>query len=134
MQIRTDTLPWPISRKLITLLEEERTRTQHTGNIGVILNFRDPDYSPERGGYHPVEIAIGSDGIIDYITDFAYYGRPPHCELAKEIDFDFSQGLFQHFGTDFPIRHGRQLYALWESNFLSYQASGVYTVSAEPMG
>lgn len=42
----------------------------------VTLNFRDPDYSVERGGYHPVEIRLvhpGDEWCLDY--RFWLYGN-----------------------------------------------------------
>ncbi len=130
MKIRTDCLPWRLSSKLIAIIEQELSATPTS--TGTILSFRDPKYSAETGGFHPVEVAVALDGSIQYVTDIAYYGSPPYCELGKEIDFDFSLGLFQHFGREFPILAGRELFHLWESNFIAYYEMGVYTVSAEP--
>lgn len=130
MHIRTDCLPWPVSSKLISILEHELSTIPTAA--GAILSFRDPKYSAESGGFHPVEVAVAPDGSIQYVTDFTYYGSPPYCELGKEIDFDFSLGLFQHLGREFPIQAGRELFRLWESNFVTYYGMGVYSVSAEP--
>jgi len=130
MHIRSDCLPWPVSSKLITILEQELSTMPSA--TGAILSFRDPNYSAESGGFHPVEVAVASDGSIQYVTDFAYYGRPPYCELGKEIDFDFSLSLFQHLGREFPIKSGRELFHLWERNFVTYYGAGVYSVSTEP--
>lgn len=134
MHIRTDTLPWPLDARLRRLLEETLTQAGIATETGGILSFRDPDFTPESGGYHPVEIAVGPGGHVEYITDFAYYGSPPFCELAKEIDFDFSLKIFQHCGVEFPIRRGRELFDLWQENFLAYHAQGAYSVAVEPMG
>lgn len=129
MKVRTDCLPWLLSSKLVAIIEQELLALPTA--TGGILSFRDPKYSAETGGFHPVEVAVAPDGSIQYVTDFAYYGSPPYCELGKEIDFDFSLGLFQHFGREFPIQAGRELFRLWESNFTTYYGMGVYTVSAE---
>lgn len=133
MNIRTDNLPWPIDLKLQALLQEELARAKLPPETGAIATLRDPDFSADSGGYHPVEIAVTHDGTIIYITDFAYFGRPPHCELAKELDFDFAMGLFQHFGVEYLISEGHELYKLWQSNFLAYHRGGAYTVTVEPM-
>lgn len=133
MILNTDTLPWPISPELSRIILEGLTATGIDPGRGAILSFRDPDYSPEAGGFHPVEVAVGPQGGIRYITDFAYVGRPPHCELAKELDFDFSLGLFQHFGVEYPLASGREMFTLWESNFLAYHRMEAYTLSVEPM-
>lgn len=130
MHLRTDCLPWPVSSKLIAIIEHELSVMPTA--TGAVISFRDPRYSAETGGFHPVEVAVASDGSIQYVTDFAYYGSPPYCELGKEIDFDFSLGLFQHLGREFPIQAGRELFQLWESNFIAYYGMGIYTVSAEP--
>lgn len=134
MQIRTDKLPWPLDPRLRQLLQETAGSRRSDNKEGVIITFRDPDWTPEAGGFHTVEIAVDDMGAVQYVTDFAYYGIPPHCELGKELDFDFSLGLFQHFGVEFPIRQGYEIYKLWQSNFLSYHAMGAYTVTIEPMG
>uniref|UniRef100_UPI003C6D1707 DUF2787 family protein n=1 Tax=Escherichia coli TaxID=562 RepID=UPI003C6D1707 len=39
----------------------------------VVINFRDPDYSAESGGIHPVEIRFirkNNEWYFDYVTDF----------------------------------------------------------------
>lgn len=132
MILRTDTLPWPINDKLRHLIQDTINTAGVPPETGAVVSFRDPDHCPDSGGFHPVEVSISPDGTIEYITDFAYVGRPPFAELAKELDFDFSLGLFQHFGVEFPIGRGREMFALWQSNFLAYQEMGVYTVSVEP--
>ena len=36
--------------------------TEYENSEAVVLNFRDPTYSAENGGYHPVEIRLENDG------------------------------------------------------------------------
>ena len=133
MTIKTDALPWQISKKLLAILEQELASSAIPVATGAIISFRDTEYSPETGGFHPVEIAIAPDGGLLYVTDFAYVGRPPYSELAKEIDFDFGMGLFQHFGREYPILSGRELFRLWQSNFVTYYGMGVYSVSIDSL-
>ena len=117
-----------ISDDLIKIIEEEVASSDIDLSSGVVINFRDPDYSAESGGYHPVEIAVRGDGTLLYITDFSFAGRPPFVELEKELDFDFGCERFQHFGHEYPIRQGLDMYKLWQQNFVSYYEMGVYTV------
>jgi hypothetical protein len=84
-------------------LEKEIDQSGLDTSNGVILNFRDPDYDQESGGFHPVEIAICVDGKIHYITDFFYVGMPPFAELVKELDFDFELKLFFQHGHEYQI-------------------------------
>lgn len=128
MLIRTDTLPWPIDQRLINILQREINAAGINDNGGAVLNFRDPEYDIVTGGYHPVEVSVATDGSIRYITDFALYGYPPHVELCKEIDFDFGLRRFQHMSRELPIHRGRDLYDLWESNFISYYEMKAYRV------
>ena len=95
---------------------------------GLCLHFRDPDYGPERGGFHPVEIALGADGKLLYVTDFAYVGQVPFAELAKELDFDFGAGVFEAMGRVFALEQGDELFQVWQQNFCAYYRSGVYVV------
>lgn len=128
MRIRTDGYPLPVSQAFCALLSESLDAAGVPPGRGAIVNFRDPSYGPETGGYHPVEVLVGPGGEIGYVTDFSYVGADPFVELAKEIDFDLSAGVFGHLGADFPIARGRQLYRMWETHFLSYHRGGAYEV------
>jgi hypothetical protein len=130
MHIRTDSLPWPTSPKLAAILEEKIRSSSISTAGGAVVTFRDPTWSPETGGFHTVEIAVAADGSIRYVTDFAYFGISPHCELSKELDWDFAPpGFFQHLGQEYPLAEGKELFFLWQGNFLEYVALGVYTVT-----
>jgi len=120
-----------LTDRLITIIETQIKKDDFDGSNGVILNFKDPDYSAEAGGYHPVEIAINSEGEIQYITDFSYVGGGGMAELAKEIDFDFSYGLFQHLGRDFPLDQGAELFKIWQDNFCCFQEGDIFQVSLQ---
>ena len=94
----------------------------------IALNFRDPTYSAENGGYHPVEIHVDSNGDIQCLTDFAYFGAPPFVELGIELDWSFEQGYFRQFDNMFDLECGRSLLGLYTRNFTAYYHSGVYQV------
>ena len=117
-----------ITKKLRLILESEIRAANVPPGEAVILNFRDPNYGPETGGYHPVEIMVSGDGVVQYITDFSYVGAPPFAELAKELDFDLQHKVFQQMGRDYPIESGRGLYRMWQANFCAYYEMGVYQV------
>lgn len=125
MRIHYDGLALPVSTKfahaLQTLLIEKQADSE-----SVTINFRDPTYSPEEGGFHPVEIRLerqGNKWHFCYITDFAYVGSGPYAELAKELDFDFQSGVFQNLFGVFPIEQATEMFKIWESNFLRYWLS-----------
>lgn len=132
MIIRTDGLPWPLDPRLRHILQEATIDVP--AERGAIVNFRDPTYDACTGGFHPVEVGLARDGRPLYITDLAFVGRPPDTELAKEIDFDFALGLFGHFGIDYPIKQGRELYRIWENSFICYFEMDAYVVSVELTG
>jgi len=116
-----------LSKDLINIIEQQIENKKASDGY-LTLSFRDPTYSSETGGYHPVEILINADGQVQYITDFSFVGQGGYAELVKEIDFDFSLGLFQHMGRDFPLEQGAELFKIFQSNFCSYYESGVYEV------
>ena len=99
---------------------------------GVILYFRDPDYSADTSGHHPAEISIDPEGNLQYVTDFSYAGIPPHAELEKELDWDFTCNRFSQGGRDFEIECGRALLFLYTRNFCAYFETGVYEVTVTP--
>lgn len=125
--VNAQTTDWQISDELQSLLYE--LVKERAG--ACIITFSDPRYSAETGGYHPVEVMVGATGDIGYITDFTYVGLPPDTELVKEIDFDFSNAIFQHMGYEYPLTSGRGLYQIWESNFCAFHKMGVFTTSVE---
>ena len=119
-------LPYSLSPPFIKLLERI-TDDHDTGNI--TINFRDPKYSADKGGYHPVEIRI-TNGQIEYITDFCYVGLGQDAELVKEIDFDFANHVFgQIYSRDRPIAKGSDLFEIWQANFLAYIDMQIFTIT-----
>lgn len=92
MNININNLPLPVTSKLTEIIKEALKGKDLTGKTSATINFRDPDYSAENGGYHPVEIMLkrhGDEWHFQYITDFCYVGIGPFAELVKDLDFDF---------------------------------------------
>ena len=125
MQIQKDGYPVPVSPRLINILATEIDNAAVSTEQGIVINFRDKNYSPETGGFHPVEIAVNPDGRIRYINDFSYV-PPMMDELAKELDFDFVEGIFQQFHICFPIAIARKIFRVWQRNFCEYWSMCIY--------
>lgn len=103
----------PVSLQLFDMLMAEAGAIPASKHrvTAVTLNFRDPDYSAERGGYHPVEIRLvrqEDEWCLDYATNFGYVGNV-YPELEKIIDISWSQGYVWHCRTGICPRltHGR---------------------------
>ena len=120
------TLPLEFVALLDTLLKDTTIKSSEI----IALNFRDPTYSAENGGYHSVEIHVDSKGDVLSITDFAYFGAPPFVELGIELDWNFEQDSFRQFDSmyDLQCECGRSLLGLYTRNFTAYYHSGVYQV------
>ena len=121
-----DGISLPVSQALLILLsqEAERTDLDLSRCTQLTFNFRNPGYSAEQGGVHPVEIRLirGLDGwLFDYVTDFSYQGLGHDAELCKEIDFNFLDGEHTMLGWG-PLRlaEARELFDIWQSNFIAY--------------
>ena len=128
MKIITTGYALPIEKALINILEKELSKIQLTEAQTVIFNFRNPSYSGTSGGYHPVEIMISPKGLIEYITDFAFVGSLDTLELAKELDFDFANGLLEQFGHCYAIENAWELFPVFVQNFCAYYNQGVFDV------
>jgi len=126
MKIQDKGYPLPISNELVEIFNKEIHKSGKNNNVALYINFRDPTYSQEDGGFHPVEVMISKTGYIQYITDFSYMGYPP--ELVKEIDFDIAAGIFQHFRNEYNITRGVSLFKLWQLNFCSYYNMDAYKI------
>ncbi|MFQ2565526.1 DUF2787 domain-containing protein [Aeromonas caviae] len=116
----------PVCQALLALLSQEAERTDL--NLGrctqLTFNFRNPGYSAEQGGVHPVEIRLVrglDDWLFDYVTDFSYQGLAQDAELCKELDFNFLDGEHTMLGWG-PLRlaEARELFDIWQSNFIAY--------------
>ena len=134
-EIHIANLPVTVSSDLLNVLWFHMAEHQQALNVvsGITYNFRDPDYSPEYGGYHPVEIRLDKRGNVwhfAYVTDFAYVGVGAYAELVKELDFDFNCQVFSHnaFGL-LSEKSLNEWFQLWQENFLNYYAQQSYTVS-----
>ena len=121
----------------ITMLDPEfvqtinaiiRSSTDIQNGQGVIINFRDPEYSAERGGNHPLELSISTNGDLLYLTDFSFAGMPPFVELGIELDWNFEMNSFRQFDNMYDLECGRGLLGLYLANFTAYYKSGVYQV------
>lgn len=97
----------------------------------ITLNFRDPDYSSETGGFHPVEVRLEKQQDhwrFVYVTDFAFRGHP-FPELVKDIDICFnSKQVYSLFSGWIGERESQGLIRLFSDNFVSYYQMEVYQV------
>lgn len=133
-KIYQEGLAMPVAQELINvILNEVGSPPPHKTRItAVSLLFKDLSYSAENGGYHPVEIRVISrndEWCFDCITDFSYMGTV-YPELEKDIDISWSQQyvFLAHVG-DLPADAGKELFELWQSNFIQYHAMNVYTIT-----
>jgi hypothetical protein len=132
MIIQKTDYPLSISDQLVSILSNEIEQHRNINMAsGCIINFRDPDFSAERGIYHPVEICLNELGQFQTITNFAYAGDGHDAELVKELDFDFAGGLFQHKGRDYPLSFCAELFTIWQSNFCAYYLFNVFQVTIQ---
>lgn len=123
MRIQYEGLALPVSKRFIDALIEAITPLIEPLAQQICVNFRDPTYSAERGGYHPVEILLeryDTHYKLCYITDFCFVGLGDDAELAKSLDFEFVSGTFQDLSGYYPIEIAREIYSMWEDNFLTY--------------
>lgn len=125
---------FPVPAKLFQLINQSLAGTSVPNNAfnAITLNFRDPDYSADTGGYHPVEIRMEKQNELwqlVYITDFSYQGGP-FPELVKEIDVCFiSKQVFNLFIGWLQNRNAKELLTLFVNNFIEYYINDCYQVS-----
>lgn len=124
----------PLSRAFIHLMMTHLSSVPSKAD-NAILHFRDPHYSAESGGWHPIEIRVyrtshDAGWSLDYLTDFSWQGSA-WPELAKEFDVCWSQGYVWHclFGDLLDNRERRDFWTLWQNNFVHYCQMDVFTVS-----
>ncbi|MDP5459583.1 DUF2787 family protein [Alishewanella sp. SMS8] len=132
--IELNGLALPVSNELAqVLLKQLIPATEGLDTLtDATINFRDPEYCAESGGYHPVEVRLvwrNSAWQIDYITSFSFVGMGWCAELAKELDFDFGQNCFEMRGYRPQVLGiGEEMYRLFEQNFIEYVRMEVFDV------
>ncbi|MCE9679194.1 DUF2787 domain-containing protein [Shewanella sp. AS1] len=113
------------------LLEKQLTAINIPEFNIVTFNYRDPDYSAENGGFHPVEINLyrqGDSWHLNYFTDFAYCGGP-FPELEKEMDIQFQQKeVYNSFFGRCYLEHADSPVRLVLNNFCRYVQMGIYKI------
>ncbi|HHR6044377.1 TPA: DUF2787 family protein [Providencia alcalifaciens] len=140
MTIHQSGLRLPIAQVFSQLLLHELDNSVINSAIdltlvrAVTMNFRDPLYSAETGGFHPVEIRLlrlHEQWQFDYVTDFSFMGSY-YPELEKELDICWSQGYVYHFLMgDIDEEEGGALFELWQRNFIQYHKMKCYDVSIQ---
>lgn len=140
MTIHQSGLRLPIAQAFSQLLLHELNNSVINSAIdltlvrAVTMNFRDPLYSAETGGFHPVEIRLlrlHEQWQFDYVTDFSFMGNY-YPELEKELDICWSQGYVYHFLMgDIDEEEGGALFELWQRNFIQYHKMKCYEVSIQ---
>ena len=126
----------PMSQAFIAILKNviSLSSQNEVNHHGVTLNFRDPQYTAENGGFHPVEIRLircNDDWYFDYLTDFSFM-EAVWPELEKEMDISWSQGYVWHYLMgDLEYEEGEALFELWQRNFIQYWKMKIYTVSVQ---
>lgn len=128
-------LALPVSNEFAQLLLQQlNPATEGIDTLtSATINFRDPEYCAESGGYHPVEVRLvwqNNAWQFDYITSFSFVGLGWCAELAKELDFDFGQNCFEMRGyRPQPLAIGEEMYRLFEQNFIEYVRMEVFEVT-----
>ena len=130
-----DGISLPVSQALLILLSQEAERTDLNLSrcTQLTFNFRNPGYSAEQGGVHPVEIRLVrglDDWLFDYVTDFSYQGLGQDAELCKELDFNLLDG--EHFMQGWgplQLAEARELFTLWQRNFIAYCGLECFSVT-----
>ncbi|WP_159820270.1 DUF2787 domain-containing protein [Colwellia sp. 20A7] len=132
MQLNFDKVQgFTVPVKLHKLLNRElaKVETPEQDLNALTFNFRDPSYSAERGGYHPVELRMekhNDQWQFIYMTDFSYSGGQ-YPELEREIDVCFeTKRVFSLFSGWHNHCDGKALVKLFISNFIDYQTTNAY--------
>ncbi|CAH0526261.1 DUF2787 domain-containing protein [Vibrio hippocampi] len=121
-----------VSDKLLNALITTVSNKNISEARTVTVNFRDTSYTADTGGFHPVEICFtkvnGNHCHLLYITDFSFSGGH-YPELARDLDFDIGNNAFFARYSGWQCLDSddvREMYTLWERNFLAYLDMGSF--------
>ncbi|TOC13205.1 hypothetical protein CGG85_04295 [Vibrio parahaemolyticus] len=117
------------SHQLTNLIKRSIHDVNYQGKM--TISFRDTNYHPKDGGYHPVSITVDvkdSHVAISEITDRVYEGNNTP-ELVPDLAFDFANDVaFARFSgwLGMYLQETTELYEMWECNFLAYVEMNAY--------
>lgn len=119
----------PLQLHSILNFELAKVEMPDSSFCALTFNFRDPNYTADKGGYHPVELRLEKHNELwqfIYMTDFSYQGSP-YPELVKEIDVCFeTKRVYSLLGGWLNQRNAKELIKLFISNFIEYHAMDIY--------
>lgn len=129
----TGGLPVAVAQAFTNILSTEIEKAQLSEDVSdVILNFRYPTYSAEKGGFTPVEVRSirqGNEWHLDYVTEFTYVGMGPYAELVTDLNFDFGCQAFTCMYGNIPKQELNDAFKFWARNFTAYYLDDIYEVS-----
>lgn len=129
----TGRLPVAVPQAFTDILSTELDKAKlHDDKTDVTLNFRDPTYSAETGGFRPVEVRSirqGNEWHLDYVTEFTYVGMGPYAELVTDLNFDFGCQAFTCMYGNIPKQELNEAFKDWSRNFTTYYLDDIYEVS-----
>lgn len=121
-----------VSDKLLNALITTVSNKNISEARTVTVNFRDTSYTADAGGFHPVEICFtkieDNHCHLLYITDYSFSGGH-YPELVRDLDFDIGNNAFfaRYSGWQcLDSRDVREMYQLWEGNFLAFLEMGSF--------
>lgn len=130
LTIKRNQLP-AMPDRFYQVIEKELAEVELKDANSITLNFRDPDYSAENGGFHTVEVRLERQQKhwrLVYVTEFAFRGYP-EPELVKDIDICFnSKQIYSLFSGWIGENESRELITLFSQNFATYYEMDVYRV------
>ncbi|WP_371374873.1 DUF2787 family protein [Thalassotalea aquiviva] len=98
----------------------------------ITLNFLDPGYCAQTGGYHPVNVGLVknmNEWRLVSISDYAY--QDSSNDLVKEIEICFTTNkAYSMFTGWLDSGDSQELLSMLINNFVEYYAMGVYRTAA----
>lgn len=124
-------LPLLVSTELLTLCQHHIDINNVSPISDVYIYFSDPRFTPEKGGYLPVDFDFDKEGYLNGIIvyQYVYSHADPIPDLIERFNLNFDWGCLAFRGQTRSLEYISVEFLIWQTRFLRSVKRGVYDIT-----
>ena len=124
-------LPLLVSLELLTLCQHHIDKNNVSPKSDVYVYFNDPHFTPEKGGYLPVDFDFDRQGYLNAIVvyQYIYSNDDPIPDLIERFNLNFDWGCLACRGQIRTLDYISVEFLIWQTLFLRTVKRGVYKIT-----
>lgn len=124
-------LPVEVSPELLILCQHTIDKNNVSPKSDAYVYFNDPHFTPEKGGYLPVDIDFDKHGFLNAIVvyQYVYSHDDPIPDLVERFDLNFDWGCLAFRGQTCSLDYISVEFVIWQTRFLRSVKRGIYDIT-----